>query len=363
MYFYTEPNLREKLYPLSDHIPVEKFWLGTSTIQEKWEKALATLSNPFIQENNLGISAVFLPNQEILNQLQDLKTSSIITSNNRPIAWVQLDKEKTLKIPIQSPCESIEFPEDLISLQEKYLACELASLKPQTEKFKEDNQIFHPESIYIHPSVSMKGAILDASQGPIYIAEGVKINIGSLIKGPTYIGKNSTLSMGAKIRPFTTLSENCTVGGEVSFSIFHPHTNKSHEGFIGHSIIGSFCNFGAATNCSNLKNTIGSIQIQSVKKRDSKKMKLGIITGSFIATGIGTSLNSGICIGSHCNIYGSNLFNQHIPRFSWGEADQLTTYQLEKCLIHVKNWLKLRNLTSFKDLEIRIEELWTTKNK
>ncbi|MFM1913037.1 MAG: hypothetical protein RIR51_875 [Bacteroidota bacterium] len=363
MLFYTDPKNKENLHPLSDHISIENFLIGTSTIAEKWQAFLSEISNPFFENNTLRIASNFLPNEELLQVLKNLDEFAIIYSGDAPIAWVQKEKEITKKIVLKTPSFSINHPEDLLKFLEEYLIKELNGLASSTKGFEKENQLFNPSAIHIHPSVRMQGAILDASEGPIHIGENSKISIGTLIKGPVFLGKEVYTNLGTKIRPFTTIGDGCAIGGEVSFSIFHPQSNKSHDGFMGHSIIGSYCNFGAGTNVSNLKNTVGSIQIQSKKNRDSGRFKLGIITGSFVATGIGIQINSGVCLGNHINVYGSNLIKNYIPNFSWGEPNDLKEYTLDRCIIHVKNWLKLRNQKSDKILENRIEDLWTNKTK
>lgn len=186
-------------------------------------------------------------------------------------------------------------------------------------------QVWLAEDIQLAPNV-----VLDASGGPIVIDKGARVMANSVIMGPAYIGKNSLIKVGAKIYGSTSIGPICKIGGEIEGSIFQAFSNKQHDGFLGHSYIGEWVNIGADTNNSDLKNTYKSVKTynyQSSDMIDSETQFMGCVMGDHVKTGINTSLNTGLVIGTGSNVFGGKLFSGFIPDFSWGEADSLTKYR------------------------------------
>ena len=203
----------------------------------------------------------------------------------------------------------------------------------------------NPYDIWIGEGSTLKhGVILDASQGPIIIDENVTIMHNSVILGPAYIGKNSLIKIGAKIYGDTSIGPNCKIGGEVSGSIFQAYSNKQHEGFIGNSFIGEWINIGADTNNSDLKNTYKPVKVWFYPKKSkisTEKLFVGAFIGDHSKIGINCSINTGAVIGFGVNIYGSDLINDFIPSFSWGEAKSLIVYHFDKFIETAAN-VKIR---------------------
>ncbi|MDD4277150.1 MAG: putative sugar nucleotidyl transferase [Candidatus Cloacimonetes bacterium] len=186
-------------------------------------------------------------------------------------------------------------------------------------------QVWLAEGVTLAPNV-----VLDASGGPIVIDCEARVMAGSVIQGPAYIGKKSVVKIGAKIYPGTSIGPVCKIGGEVEDSIFQAYSNKQHDGFLGHAFIGEWVNLGAGTNNSDLKNTyknVNTYDYQSQSVIDSGSQFMGCVLGDHVKTGINTSLNTGLVVGTGSSIYGSKLFSGFVPDFSWGEAESLTKYR------------------------------------
>jgi len=191
--------------------------------------------------------------------------------------------------------------------------------------------VLDPYQIWLAEDVSLApNVVLDASQGPIVIDSKARVMAGSVIQGPVYIGKNSLIKIGAKIYPGTSIGPVCKIGGEVEDSIFQAYSNKQHDGFLGHAYIGEWVNLGADTNNSDLKNTYKNVKTYNYLRGefiDSGSQFMGCVLGDHVKTGINTSLNTGLVVGTGSNIYGSQLFSGFVADFSWGEAESLTKYR------------------------------------
>lgn len=174
---------------------------------------------------------------------------------------------------------------------------------------------------------------MNSETGPIYIGRNAEIMEGSCVRGPFVLGESATLKMGTKIYGATTIGPYSKVGGEVSNSVIMGYTNKGHDGFIGNSVIGEWCNLGADTNCSNLKNNYGSVRVWNYrleKMVDTGLQFCGLIMGDHSKTGINTMLNTGTVVGVAANIFGGGFPDKFIPSFSWGGAHGFETFELDK---------------------------------
>lgn len=194
--------------------------------------------------------------------------------------------------------------------------------------------LLHPEQIFIHPTARvMPGVVLDGTDGPIVIDAKATIMPNAVIQGPSYVGERSTVKIGAKIYHGTTIGPICKVGGEVEETIFHSYSNKQHDGFLGHAYVGSWCNFGADTNNSDLKNNYRPISAWvNGHYQNTNSLFIGLCMGDHAKTGINSTLNTGTVVGTCCNIFGGGLPPKYIPPFSWGGADGMVPYQLERAL-------------------------------
>ena len=203
------------------------------------------------------------------------------------------------------------------------------------------NRLVCPENIFIAEGASLSGVSLNATDGPIYIGKNAILMEGAAIRGPFVLGEKGVVKMNACIYGATSVGPYCTIGGEIKNSILMGYSNKAHEGYLGDSIIGQWCNLGAGTCNSNVKNTAGPIQIwnQYQKSWDTIGNKMGMLVGDYTRFAIQSSINTGSYIGASANIYGNGLLPKMIPNFSWGITKG---YVLEKAIEDIQNWKKMK---------------------
>jgi len=374
---FNDAKILQQLRPITDHRNCWDLLIGTSTLIEKWQafsiSKIQTISK--LAENNHPKANVYilgsaLPSTDLLVHLIQLKDNTALFAQNQLIAY----KTEHPNLPIHTlPKSTLEDANLYISQLEDSLKNNGILLKNEIKRndfdlpdfLKKSNQIIHPENCYIHPSASIKGSILDASSGPIYVGKNVNLSIGTLVQGPACFLEGSSTNIGAKIRPNCTIGQGCKVGGEINHSIFYPHSNKSHEGYIGSSIIGSFSNLGALTNCSNLRNDLKTVELYDESQKGYRQTNLknmGVIMGDYVTTGIGTQFNTATWIGSHCNISSIGFPPKHIPSYTWGQFPETTTYLLEKAIEVAKAWTKLKGQNIHQNLEQRMKEIWKEKS-
>ena len=204
------------------------------------------------------------------------------------------------------------------------------------------------EQIYLAPGATVRpGALLNASAGPIYVDEGAVVMEGAVVRGPVSVGAGAQVKIGANIEG-TAIGPWCKVGGEVHDAVFHSHANKGHAGFLGHSYLGRWCNLGADTNTSNLRNDYAPVTLYDSAEGDfaaTGRQFLGLFMGDHSKAGINTMFNTGTVVGVSCNLYGAGFMPRHVPSFSWGgpQAD-VQTYRLEKALRVAEAVMARRNV-------------------
>lgn len=347
---------RNQLKPFTFTRPIGEIRVGILTIREKWEKFLGTtlshissgaLKEKFpakIASQNILINSSVCPTAELAKAIQlgaSLKKDGILIS-----AAVTAEAISFFD-PQQKLAEAVEFEEDLIIISQtwhifqKNAAAITADFDLLT-KGRSSQQINDPhtivyakENIFIEAGVVVKAAILNAENGPIYIGKDAYIHEGAIIKGPFALGEAAHINMGAKIKGDTTVGPYCKVGGEVSNTVFFGYSNKGHDGFIGNSVVGEWCNFGADTNTSNMKNNYGNVKLWNYAKgafQDTGLQFCGLMMGDHSKCGINTMFNTGTVVGVSANIFGSGFPRNFIPSFAWGGAAGFNTFQLSKAL-------------------------------
>jgi UDP-N-acetylglucosamine diphosphorylase/glucosamine-1-phosphate N-acetyltransferase len=209
------------------------------------------------------------------------------------------------------------------------------------------NQIIGKGKIFLEEGVKMECAFLNASDGPIYIGKNAEVMEGSMIRGPFALGESSTLKMGTKIYGGTTIGPHCKVGGEVSNSVFFGYSNKAHDGFIGNSVIGEWCNLGANTNNSNLKNNYSKVKVWNYYKKDYVDSGLtfcGLMMGDHSKSSISSMFNTGTVVGVSANIFGSGFPPKMIPSFAWGGSNGFTTFRMKDALELAQRVMERRHI-------------------
>ena len=192
------------------------------------------------------------------------------------------------------------------------------------------------ENIFVEAGATISYSILNASEGPIYIGKNAEIQEGSVIRGPFALCEGSRVKMGAKIYGATTIGPYCLADGEIKNSILMGYSNKAHDGYLGDSVIGVWCNLGAGTSNSNLKNTAGIVKVWSKEKNDylDAGNKCGLLMGDYSRSAINTSFNTGTVAGISCNIFGNVFPFKFIEDFTWGQEK----YIFEKAISDINNW-------------------------
>jgi len=351
-YILFDGSNRDALLPFTYTRPVADIRIGILTIREKWELFLGAttttitedyLSNKFPMvemENNIMINSSYLPSDALVSQIKNLTNNQAIYDGEIIVAFYSLeDQEVDFDV-----FETMQFEDSILKLEttwdifSKNAAAiiadfELITAGRSSAQIPERTEAFNTDQIFIEEGAQLPSCILNATNGPIYIGKNTEIMEGSLVRGPFALCEGSILKMGAKIYGPTTIGPYSKVGGEVNNSVFFGNSNKAHEGFLGNSVIGEWCNLGADTNNSNLKNNYAEVRLWSYETENFAKTGLqfcGLMMGDHSKCGINTMFNTGTVIGVSANIFGSGFPRNFIPSFSWGGASGFSTYLTSK---------------------------------
>ncbi|MCH2020993.1 MAG: GlmU family protein [Saprospiraceae bacterium] len=374
----TETNLilfdynREDLKPLSFTRPVSDIRLGIITIKEKWEQMMETkgsyhctdyLATKYpikFSEKNILINSTILPTPELSNYIKNsLPANTLLAKNGVPIA-LKTNTEigsKFLSGNISAPetieCEldftQISYPWDIFSFNGIALKTDFDLLtKNRTSKvLSSTNTIIGDISqIFVEEGAWVECATLNTTKGPIYIGKNATIMEGCHIRGGFALCEGATVKMGAKIYGPTTVGPFSKVGGELNNCVILGYSNKGHDGFLGNSVIGEWCNLGADTNNSNLKNNYSEVRQWNYKHKSFIPTGLqfcGLIMGDHSKAGINTMFNTGTVVGVSSNIYGGDFPRTFVPSFAWGSSKGFKNYNLEKSIGTAKTVYQRRN--------------------
>ena len=373
-------NNRSKYYPLSFTRPISYFRVGILTIKQKWEqyynsvsvKTEDYLSLKFAineQKDNLWIDARVFPSNALIIEINSLRIGEALEKDGEMIAFRNSAfKTKKLNIIISNSSFSfIHNLSDIFSLNgdeikndfERMVLSQKLKFKGTLEKLEQNKSTIikiGDNPIYIEEGAELQHCILNTTAGPIYIGKDAEIMEGSMVRGPFAMLDNSVLKMGAKIYGATTLGPHCKVGGEVSNVVFFGYSSKAHDGFLGNSVIGEWCNLGADTNNSNLKNDYTDVKLWDYETESFQSTGLqfcGLIMGDHSKCGINTMFNTGTIIGVSSNIFGSGFARNFVPSFSWGGASGFSVYKLPKAF-HVAEKVFSRRKIKFDKIEKEI---------
>ena len=354
----------DHLLPLTFTRPVCELRVGILTIREKWEKRLSAEVSyqtrdylqdkyPLHQENsNLWINGALLPDANVYQMIRGLQDGNALYDvSGRLMAAISSD------LPSEEGEGTIEadwlnFPEDIFSkngaeLEKDY---DLITEGRSSTNISETNTVVGNGRIFIEESAKVEGSILNASNGSIYVGPDAEIMEGCIVRGGLALCDHATLKMGAKIYGPTTVGPHSKVGGEVNNSVILGYSNKGHDGFLGNSVLGEWCNLGADTNNSNLKNNYAEVRLwdYSVQRfRKTGKQFCGLIMGDHSKCGINTMFNTGTVVGVSSNLFGSGFPRNYVPSFAWGGAAGFSTYQVNKAFETASLVMSRRN----KDLD------------
>ena len=346
------------LLPLTYTRPVAEIRIGILKISEKWTKIFSAnvsfLTQDYLRElfpavlsdDNYFINGSLLPSTELIAEIKSLQMGERLVQGDLILAIrsnqnhlpIEINKiEKSIEREVKSNFERIIYPWDIFSKNEKQLVddFELLTKGRKSQPISSTNQTLFPERIFLEEGAKVECAILNASGGPIYIAKDAEVMEGAMIRGPFALGEHSQVKMGAKIYGATTVGPHCKVAGEISNSIIFGFSNKGHEGFLGNSVLGEWCNLGADTNNSNLKNNYSKVKVWNYEQEDYISTGLqfcGLIMGDHSKCSINTMFNTGTVVGVSANIFGNGFPPKFVPSFSWGGSEGFSTYRLEDAL-------------------------------
>jgi UDP-N-acetylglucosamine diphosphorylase/glucosamine-1-phosphate N-acetyltransferase len=346
----------ENLLPLTFNKSVADMRIGILTIAEKWSKHLNTSVSIQYVNAYLGdttslaeiiIDSSVLPTEVLANAILALKENEVLAQNGFEIASNALQSNPKI-IEYSGDLSRIEFPWDIFTKNDAELRkdFDLLTKGNVSQPIDASNKVIGNQ-LFIEEGAKIQCAILNTETGPIYIDKNAEIMEGSIIRGPFYLGEHATLKLGTKIYGATTIGKECKVGGEVSNSVIFGYSNKAHDGFIGNTVIGEWCNLGADTNCSNLKNNYSLVDIYNYRQEkmmSTGQQFCGLIMGDYSKTGINTMLNTGTVVGICSNIFGAGFPSKHIPSFSWCSIDNTEIYQLEKGIETIERMKARRGL-------------------
>ena len=357
-YIFFDSVTRPDLLPLTFTRPVADIRFGILTNREKWEKLLnvktSTLTEDYLKEKyplvkdevNILLNGTYAPTPALVKEVNALKPNQILVKNDFIIA-MKLLAEDLVNMSSESE-ESEDIPTKLNPLKLNNLwdifakngqaivdDYKLLTKGRKSEPISSTNQVIAAENIFIEKGAIVECAILNATNGPIYIGADAEVMEGSIIRGPFALCEHSVVKMGAKIYGPTTIGPYCKVGGEINNSVFLGYSNKAHDGFLGNSVIGEWCNIGADSNNSNLKNNYEEVKLWNYTQKRFINTGLqfcGLIMGDHSKCGINTMFNTGTVVGVNANIFGAGFQRNFIASFSWGGITKTTTYEIDKAI-------------------------------
>lgn len=339
-----------RMLPLTYTRPIADIRVGILKIHEKWNKYLKSeasyrtldyiqLNFPAKQGKSLTILGSTLPNATLVGVISTLKENQALTFNNQLIAGF-FDHDEPFEIGNRNSVsiegvDQVQYPWDVFRLNGSEIKNDFLLLTKgrQSSTISDTHTKVYGSQLFLEEGATVKASVLNSENGPIYIGKGAEVQEGSMIRGPFALCDHSVVNMGAKIKGDTTIGPYSKAGGEVSNSVILGYSNKGHDGFLGNSVIGEWCNLGADTNNSNLKNNYANVKMwdfDTARFKDTGLQFCGLIMGDHSKCGINTMFNTGTTVGVSANIFGDGFPRNFIPSFAWGGASGFSTYKTNK---------------------------------
>ncbi len=371
-------TVRNALLPFTFTRPVADIRIGILTIREKWEKHLGTTTTtlteeylsekyPMVEmEENVMINASFLPNDILSEMVSNLETNQAIFKGDEIIAFHTTENQEEVDfdayeiLEYEQDCLTVEHTWDIFSKNDAAIRedFDLLTTDRKSQPIPKSVNVIGHENIFIEEGAKLEFVTLNASTGPIYIGANSEIMEGSVIRGPFALCEFGRVKLAAKVYGATTVGPHSVIGGEVNNSVLFGYSNKGHDGFLGNSVLGEWCNIGADSNNSNLKNNYEEVKLWSYETENFAKTGLqfcGLMMGDHSKCGINTMFNTGTVVGVSTNIFGSGFPRNFVPSFSWGGASGFTTYITKKAFETSRIVMARRNV-EFDEIEARILE-------
>jgi UDP-N-acetylglucosamine diphosphorylase/glucosamine-1-phosphate N-acetyltransferase len=377
-YILFDGTVREALLPFTYTRPVADIRIGILTIREKWEKYLGytttTVTEDYLSEkfpmvemeNNVMINASILPTASLVEKIKNLSVNQAIFSGETVIAFYTTETQEEVDFDSYEIIEheeavlTVEHTWDIFSKNDAALREDFVLLTKdrKSQPIPKSVNVIAPENIFIEEGAKLEFVTLNAATGPIYIGANSEIMEGSVIRGPFALCESGRVKLATKVYGATTVGPHSVIGGEVNNSVLFGYSNKGHDGFLGNSVLGEWCNIGADSNNSNLKNNYEPVKLWSYETESFAQTGLqfcGLMMGDHSKCGINTMFNTGTVVGVSANIFGSGFPRNFVPSYSWGGASGFTTYQTNKAFQTAKIVMARRNV-EFTDTDAAILE-------
>ena len=367
-FILTDGEYKDALLPFTYTRPVAGIRIGILTIAEKWEKHLGQevsyLTDNYLSEKfpltktdyNVVITASYLPTTALVNAVKNLEIGQALFLEGAVVAYATKSLEQPFSlsnytsIAAKGVAITVKNTWDIFSKNAEAIQqdFDLLTKNRVSQPISSTNTVINPEQIFLEDGASVECSVLNASTGPIYIGKNATILEGCLIRGGLAMGEGAILKMGAKIYGPSTFGPYCKVGGEVNNAVLFAYSNKGHEGYLGNSVLGEWCNLGADTNTSNLKNNYAPVRLWDYKTEGFAHTGLqfcGLMMGDHSKSGINTMFNTGTVVGVHANIFGTGFPRNFVPSYSWGGAAGFTTYRTNKAFETATAMMGRRNIS------------------
>lgn len=366
-YILFDGTVRNALLPFTFTRPVADIRIGILTIREKWEQYLGstttTLTEEYLMEKypmvemeqNIMINASFLPNAILVDLIQNLEQNQAVVYQEEIVAFYTNDSQEEVNfeqydlVVYEGDLMQIENTWDIFAKNDSALRDDfnLITADRTSQPIPKSVNVIAPENIFIEEGAKLEFVTLNASTGPIYIGKNSEIMEGSVIRGPFALCESGRVKLATKVYGATTVGPHSVIGGEVNNSVLFGYSNKGHDGFLGNSVLGEWCNIGADSNNSNLKNNYEEVRLWSYETEGFAKTGLqfcGLMMGDHSKCGINTMFNTGTVVGVSANIFGSGFPRNFVPSFSWGGAAGFSTYITAKAFQTAKIVMARRNV-------------------
>lgn len=332
--FLTDKEIKDDLFPFTLTRSAADIRVGILTIREKWKYYSGSEIALEHETENVPASAAIVP-------------SNIIPSADFVSNFVKVGKisDQTL----WSTVKIIQFPWDIFMLNDNAIRDDFKIITKGrlSEPVPETVNVTNARDIFIEPGAKLSHCIINASAGPVYVGKNAEIMEGSLLRGPVAVCEGAIVRMGAKIYGATTVGPYSTAGGEIKNAVISGYSNKAHDGYLGDSVIGEWCNLGAGTSNSNMKNNVSEVRMWSNAKKEmisTGLIKCGLIMGDYSRAAINTSFNTGTVTGVCVNIFGEGQLPKFIPSFTWGNNSSIK-YEFDKAIVDIEKWKNLKGHT------------------
>jgi UDP-N-acetylglucosamine diphosphorylase/glucosamine-1-phosphate N-acetyltransferase len=361
---FDDPAIRAELLPFTYTRPVGKIRTGILTIEEKWNKwlglSVSFQTEPYLQKkypavsssDNLLINGALCPDEKIVATIKALAPGKFLVKDNVLLAARKPEVEMSIANTSEYTEEItlIDRPWKIFSQNGKQLKIDFVVLTAGRKSAPVNDPhtvVYGKENIFIEEGVYIRSAILNAETGPIYLGKNSIVQEGAIIRGSFALCEGGHINMGAKIRGDVTVGPFSKVGGEVSTSVLFGYSNKAHDGFLGCSVLGEWCNLGADTNTSNLKNNYDFVKLWRHGSHSYESTGLqfcGLMMGDHSKCSINTMFNTGTVVDVSSNVFGEGFPDNYVPSFSWGGNKEAQVYKLDKALETAQRVMARRNL-------------------